>query len=122
MKGQRQTKQLNKAQLLERNRALETHNMMLSMDIEQRTKSFVMQQDIAYAIVDAIIGESGTIREARRWWGDWKKDVDEVRLEDAEHNNLMQALLDKHKLEICVNECQQRAANTVHKIWSKDKE
>ena len=121
MKGRRQEKELNKRELLARNTQLETQNLMLSMDIEQRTKSFLVQQDIAYAIVDAILRDSGTIREARNWWDEWKKDVEQVRLDDDNHNNLMQQMLDKHKLEVCVNESQERAAATIHNIWSKGK-
>jgi len=115
MQGKRKPKKLTAKQCLERNEQLERENMMLKIDIRERTINFLTQMQVFEGIMRATLESAGTIGEAKRWYDEWVHDVNQIDIEAIDHNEQMQALIERHGFEIDIKD----HGEMVDQAWSK---
>lgn len=118
MKRQRQPKKLTAKELQTRNNVLESRNAMLKLDIRERTANFMTQLQIFEGILRAALDSAGTIGEARRRYDEWAKDINAIPIDDLDHNNQIAAVLQKHGIEIKINDHHTQ----VDQMWQQSRE
>lgn len=88
------------AEMKSRNAYLETQNVMLTLDIEERVRWFMDSIYLYEKIMDACLKDAGTIGEARRWFADYKAAMNAVDLEKEDPRGQMLRYLNEAGFEI----------------------
>jgi hypothetical protein len=115
MNGFKKSKKLTAKQLQERNDVLESENMMLKLDIRQRTADFMTQLQIFEGIMTSSLEQASTIGEARRWYAKWVADVNALPVDAPNQKELMENLMKEHGFEFEIKD----HGREVDEYWSK---
>ncbi len=104
LKGTRKPKKLTAKQLEAENNRLELQNAMLKLEIRERTANMLTQMQIFEGIWVSVLESAATVGEARRWYKEWTADINGLPIDDPNHAQKIQAIIEKHGFDIRIND------------------
>lgn len=104
LNGVRLPKKMTAKEYQRRNAFLELQNATLKLDIRERTANMLTQMQVFEGIFMAAIESAATIGEARRWYKEWVMDINGLPVDDPDHGEKIQAIIDKHGFQITIQD------------------